>query len=280
MNLLNCSHCNKEYSYKKKAEYERHIVLCELIAMSNKKKDIEEDEDIPSVLELYKIIRELSIQNKKLCEKVNTLEKIVQRGVSVKKVDILERLNHQKSKVPLETYNEWVRDFEITEDDIENLITEQITLVICNIVSRNVKEDNIPIISSDVVIDKKKNVIYIYDLVNSNFSISPSSSPDQISHIMMPEWIKMEAVHFMRMICTIYKSLLTCLQTKWKETNHGRYLFDELYSKILKKITGDDLKDAKLSVADFADEEVKKRAFIDVLGAILAMKIFFSQKVE
>ena len=65
MNLLNCSHCNKEYSYKKKAEYERHIVLCELIAMSNKKKDIEEDEDIPSVLELYKIIRELSIQIRK-----------------------------------------------------------------------------------------------------------------------------------------------------------------------------------------------------------------------
>ena len=251
MNLLNCSHCNKEYSYKKKAEYERHIVLCELIAMSNKKKDIEEDEDIPSVLELYKIIRELSIQNKKLCEKVNTLEKIVQRGVSVKKVDILERVNHQKSKVPLETYNEWVRDFEITEDDIENLITEQITLVICNIVSRNVKEDNIPIISSDVVIDKKKNVIYIYDLVNSNFSISPSSSPDQISHIMMPEWIKMEAVHFMRMICTIYKSLLTCLQTKWKETNHGRYLFDELYSKILKKITA-------MKIDDFNDVNNRK----------------------
>ena len=46
------------------------------------------------------------------------------------------------------------------------------------------------------------------------------------------------------------------------------------------KIEEDDLNDANLSVADFPDEITKKRAFINVLGARLAMKLFFSQKIE
>jgi len=46
------------------------------------------------------------------------------------------------------------------------------------------------------------------------------------------------------------------------------------------KIAEDDLKDAKLSSMDYSDDSVKKRAFIDVLGARLAMKLLFSQKIE
>lgn len=42
----------------------------------------------------------------------------------------------------------------------------------------------------------------------------------------------------------------------------------------------DDLKDAKLSSADFSDEQIRKRAFVNILGARLAMKTLFSQKIE
>lgn len=45
-------------------------------------------------------------------------------------------------------------------------------------------------------------------------------------------------------------------------------------------IDNDDLQDAKLSSVDFKDESVKKRAFVNVLGARLAMKMLFSQKIE
>ncbi|MDD3436485.1 MAG: hypothetical protein PHC64_04955 [Candidatus Gastranaerophilales bacterium] len=45
-------------------------------------------------------------------------------------------------------------------------------------------------------------------------------------------------------------------------------------------IEEDDLKDAKLSSVDFTDAKTKKRAFINVLGARLAMKMLFSQKIE
>jgi len=46
------------------------------------------------------------------------------------------------------------------------------------------------------------------------------------------------------------------------------------------EIDEDDLKDANLSVADFVDKKNKKRAFVDVLGARLAMKMLFEQKIE
>lgn len=46
------------------------------------------------------------------------------------------------------------------------------------------------------------------------------------------------------------------------------------------RIEEDDLKDAKLSSADFSDDSIRKRAFINVLGARLAMKMLFSHKIE
>lgn len=46
------------------------------------------------------------------------------------------------------------------------------------------------------------------------------------------------------------------------------------------KIEEDDLQDAKLSTIDFTDKTTKKRAFLNVLGARLAMKMLFSQKIE
>lgn len=46
------------------------------------------------------------------------------------------------------------------------------------------------------------------------------------------------------------------------------------------KIDGEDVKDARLSSTGFTDEQVKKRAYMNVLGARLAMKMLFSQKIE
>ena len=43
-------------------------------------------------------------------------------------------------------------------------------------------------------------------------------------------------------------------------------------------IEKEDLADAKLSAMDFLQDMTKKRAFINVLGARLAIKMFFSKK--
>lgn len=57
-------------------------------------------------------------------------------------------------------------------------------------------------------------------------------------------------------------------------------LFDKKDKKDIFKIEEDDLNDAKLSSLDFTDEAVRKRAFINVLGARLAMKSLFAKKIQ
>src|SRR5574344_186299 len=46
------------------------------------------------------------------------------------------------------------------------------------------------------------------------------------------------------------------------------------------KIENEDIRDAKLSSSGFVDEEIKKRAFVNVLGARLAIKMLFEKKLE
>ena len=77
MNLLSCSFCEKEFNNRKKTLYDRHIILCEVVHNSNKNKEDEDEEIVPSNKQMYKIIKELSIQNNKLKEKVNEMEKII-----------------------------------------------------------------------------------------------------------------------------------------------------------------------------------------------------------
>jgi len=246
LNQIVCPFCEKEYHIRKKTEYERHIILCELVSSSNKHVDIEDDEEnMPSQFQMYKMLRELSVQNKKLQEKVNNLEKIIQRGVSLKKVDILERLNSQsQQKQPEDTYHEWISSINITEEDVEGLISENIVQVISGIIYRHLAIQEsipIPIISCDL----KKSMIYIYGVFEDSgmtTQTTPSSSPENnsASYILGngQRWIKMEPEHFMILICSLYKKLLTVLQIKWRVTNVKRYNFDEIYMKILGKITG------------------------------------------
>lgn len=53
-----------------------------------------------------------------------------------------------------------------------------------------------------------------------------------------------------------------------------------IFEKKSIKIEKEDLKDAKLSSVDFKDENIKKRAFMNVLGARLAIKMLFSKKIK
>ena len=213
MNMLSCSFCEKEFNSRKKTLYDRHIILCEVVHNSNKNKEDDDEEIVPSNKQMYKIIKELSIQNNKLKEKVNEMEKIIQRGGMMKKVDILEKLNSNSVK-PDYVFKDWVKNIVIEEEDIDKLVSENIANVINSILSRNIDEDS-PIISSDL----KKTNIYIF------------TNADET------KWIKMENDDFLLLIKTFYKYLLTVYQTEWKEHNQHIHHYDEINIKLLNKIT-------------------------------------------
>lgn len=100
MNVSNnytCKFCYREYI--RKTNFERHVLVCELIKKSNR---TDEEYDIPSTEKLYKIILELAKKNDELEKKVNQLTKWVE--VKKKKINIIEWLN--KNITPTITFLE------------------------------------------------------------------------------------------------------------------------------------------------------------------------------
>jgi seryl-tRNA synthetase len=234
LNTISCPFCLKEYSSKKKKELDKHALICEFLSNKNTKED-EDIENIPSPLKMYKMIKELVLQNKKLQDKVNDLEKMIQKG-PVKKIDILISLNSNVEK-PKYTYKEWLSQLTIQEEDINNLISENISNVSNIILSRYIEEcgkENIPIMSSD----QKKNIIYIYNIPTEMDNSSPGTSPTTTSFMESePRWIKIGSDDFMLLIKTLYQYLLRVLNFKWKETYKHINHFDDIECKIMQKIT-------------------------------------------
>jgi hypothetical protein len=236
LNAISCPFCLKEYNSKKKKEYDKHVLICEFLSAKIVKED-EDIENIPSPLKMYKMIKELVLQNKKLQDKVNDLEKIIHKGPSSKKIDILISLNSNVVK-PKYTYKEWLSNLTIYEDDINNLISENISNVSHLILSRyieNCGKENIPVFSSE----EKKNTIYIYNLSSlETDNTSPGTSPTTCSFLdSNPRWIKMDAENFLLLIKTLYQYLLKVFHYQWKKNNQHINHFDDIESKIMQKIT-------------------------------------------
>ena len=211
VNMIQCSYCQKEYHLRKKTVYDRHVILCEMVHQSIKNFD-EDEELVPSRKEIYKILKELTIQNKKLQDKVSELEKIIQRGGCLKKIDILEKLNITTK--PSFMFQDWVKQLIITQEDVSSLNTYNFSFVSHNILSRNIDstELDLPIISNDL----KKNNIYIFKVPIENIYDSE------------PKWIKMENDDLLLIIKTLYQYILKCFHVQWKENNKHIHQFDEI----------------------------------------------------
>jgi len=82
-NLYKCSSCNKQYS--RKHSLDKHKVLCDFKFKTENERNVEYEEssDIPSYIQLVKIVQQLSIQNNKMEQQL----KDVQKWVDKKKIN-------------------------------------------------------------------------------------------------------------------------------------------------------------------------------------------------
>ena len=78
-----CTYCGKGYKSRNSSAYEKHVILCELLANCKKQtsynKDSLEDQDIPSNKNMYSLLLELGSKYKKLEEKLEKMEEINKR---------------------------------------------------------------------------------------------------------------------------------------------------------------------------------------------------------
>jgi uncharacterized protein YeeX (DUF496 family) len=156
-----CVHCGK--SYIKRANLDKHLVICELLQQSKKKSKIiiEEDEPMPSQRKMFEMLLELGQKYSRLEEKVEELNKWVVK--KKKKINILEWLNTNIK--PDINFDNIIDKIIIDESDIKCLLDNTFYDVLNEVFSRTIykfSETENPIFA----FVQKQNMFYIYDKDN------------------------------------------------------------------------------------------------------------------
>jgi hypothetical protein len=172
--MFHCLYCNKEYT--RKTSYSKHIIICEIIyKQKNQSKEsqkreekCEEEESLPTNIStqfLYTIIQELAFKTKHMEQELHEIKKYI--STNVNNINIIDMLNSHTSPIPTPkiTYEEWKRDFLVTEPDIrnlENMVETMKTLVKTNLLL----DSSHPFIS----FAQKKHAIYVYTVTEEGSS--------------------------------------------------------------------------------------------------------------
>lgn len=160
-----CKYCGK--SYKKRERLNSHIVVCELLQMSKKKKsaseedieaEMEADLAVPSQKKMYEMLIQLGEKYNRLEEKMEEMNKWVVK--KKKKINALEWLNTNVK--PNNVFDTLIDKIIVNDDDVTNLLTNNFYDVLQCVFSRSLyswEESEVPIMAFAQKICK----FYVYD---------------------------------------------------------------------------------------------------------------------
>jgi hypothetical protein len=221
-----CEFCGK--CYKTIVNLNKHILLCEVVNRCVNKPGIIDksiNENLPSQETMYKIIESLAIKYNKLEEKMEQLQKWVDK--KKKKINIIEWLNENDKIKPSYTFNSIFDKLNITQTTVDFLFSNSFYDTVNEILSNyynnhnnncNPENNTIPLFA----FNQKANLIYVFNRHDSQ------SSWKEIS--------KDQLVDFLDKIQT---KITRCLK-EWKKINEDKVRNDnkysELYSKTIIKI--------------------------------------------
>lgn len=213
-----CDICGKKYT--RKISFERHFVVCELLHCSKRDEICEKEEnmDIPTLLQLYKIIQELATKNAILEKKVDAFtNQMIQRN---KKINVIVILNSKPN--PIINFHDWIQTIEFLKEDINTLITESVCQTILNLIKKSIDhKQQIPI----CCFQHKSNTFYIFENTKD-------------------KWIKMETSVFSSILKQIHYKILLVFTNWYSENNTKNNQSDKeqiIYSNTLKKLMSTEL---------------------------------------
>ncbi len=195
-----CELCHKQYT--KKSSLDKHVILCDFKMKTKSEHKIEEEEigDTPSYDQLVKIVHELAFKYVQLEEKMETMQKWVDR--KKKKIKVEDWLNKNvKASVG---YLEWVNSFiEVKEEHFEYLMENNLFQTIQHVFEFNLNKDEefeCPI----RCFTQKQNAFYICEKASD-----------------LDVWRKMELDDLARLLKKIQNRFLEALTT-WKKNNQEK----------------------------------------------------------
>ena len=226
-----CRNC--ERTYKRKSYYEKHILLCDLIHLNKKDKEIklQELDDTPSMRTLYEMVLELAKKNKDLEEQIQKINKFV--NVKKKSISIVDWLNLNFNNNDNKNYDfyEFISDINIRDKHLEYIFNSNYVKGVSAIIEELFDNDNDNDNDNDIpfkAFDQKENQLFIY--VNKM-------------------WTQMTNNNLRDFINTISKQIMK-LFIKWQNNNIHRLSNEEYsiqYTKNVQKVMGGNLSNYEIN---------------------------------
>ena len=156
---LECYYCKK--NFKKTENYKKHILFCEILYKSKKEKENEEDkfEKVPSIIELFTLVKDLLIKYDKLQRDNENLKQIINNRK--KKINVIDWLNYNCK--PEESFIEWFQNIELRENQLEYIFDQgNIDGIITILQEIFSLEKNLPI----KCFTQNENIFYVFEKIN------------------------------------------------------------------------------------------------------------------
>jgi hypothetical protein len=216
-----CVICKKDYS--RKSSFEKHKILCDFKTQTKWEKKVaqEEQDDVPNHIQLVKIVQELTIKLGKMEEKMEELQKWVDK--KKKKLNVIAWLNSNVQ--PTIGFLEWVNcHFVVNGDHFEDLMENSLFHTIQKVFEYNLCNQIGEFVYPIRCFSQKMNVFYIGEKTTSNSGY---------------EWKQMELSDTVILLKTFQNRMIKEL-TKWKQENQHKFdssdKIAELYQKAIIKL--------------------------------------------
>ena len=236
-----CTWCGK--GYKTRGNLDKHVILCELIHKSSKKRVINKNsdltdydevcEDLPSPKKMYQMLLELGYKYSKLEEKMEEVNKFIVK--KKQKINVVEWLN--SNITPSLVFENLIDQITIIDSDIEFLFENNFLDMINGVLSRFVYngESDVPLFA----FSQKTNVFYAFVKLNNNNNNNNNNKcgDDKCCGI----WSELSKDQLMKFLMRIQMKVSKAF-CEWK-TRCGRVnddSFDIMCDKTLIKIMGNE----------------------------------------
>ena len=215
----NCLVCNKQYT--RKSSLDKHKILCDFKIKSQRERNIETEElgDLPNQYELIKIVQQLSLKMAKMEEKMEDMQKWIDK--KKKKINVLTWLNCNIN--PTIGFKEWsTTQIVVTKDHFEHLMENTLFHTIQKIFEQNLSENN-DFILPIKCFSQKLGIFYVCDKMENN----------------LPEWRLMIQTDLNLLLKNIQNRMINEISI-WKTANQIKFndngKIAELFNKAIIKL--------------------------------------------
>ena len=201
-NKLCCAVCNKQYT--RKSSLDKHKILCDFKIKTKREHQVDEEElgDTPTHYQLVKIVQELTLKMIKMEEKMEQMQKWVDK--KKRKLNVVMWLNTNVN--PTISFMEWIHSEVIVKPEhFENLIENSIFHTLQQIFEDNLAE-KVDFVYPISCFSQKVGVFYICDKKEDGSS----------------EWRQLVLTDMILILKTIQNGMIREL-TKWKAENQHKF---------------------------------------------------------